>query len=456
MNLLLLLLIFVASLITLVKASDFFTDAAEQVGLAMDFPPFIVGVTVVSIGTSLPELLSSLFGVFQGAPEVVVGNVVGSNVANICLVIGVAAIISAHSLRILYDLVSVDLPLFMGSALLFVLMAWDQTFSRGEALLLVIGYILYLFYVLKSSDDTDSEGKTSDDSPTTTASATQMSRQGLILVLSGIFIFLGANYTIDSLIQLSEVLNIGKGVIAVSAVALGTSLPELMVTINAARKGKAEIAIGNVLGSNIFNIFVVIGIPGLIQPLPVSEAVIIPGLPTLVAASLMTFFVAQDKKVTIWEGWLFILFYAWFVGSIFGLLWEMLWQSKGLTNLSTASRSHRIKDFSVRNCPYSNPHKGWAGLRVKERSLIKGIALLGGSGKVIEAVCDNAQLISAGTFRHSSSSITLLAEDCNFRAALCGRSTGWIARKPVADWPFGGGGVYHLSLLCEDDLASGC
>ncbi|MEO0539679.1 MAG: calcium/sodium antiporter [Cyanobacteria bacterium P01_A01_bin.105] len=315
MGLLLLLLVFVISLFTLVKASDFFTDAAEKIGLAMGFPPFVVGVTIVSIGTSLPELISSMFGIFQDAPEVVVSNVVGSNVANICLVIGIAAILSANSLRILYDLVSVDLPLFIGSALLFTLMAWDQVFSRGEALLLVIGYIVYLFYILQSSDD-------SPPAPAShgTPGASQLTRQGVILLLSGIFIFLGAKYTIDSLIQLSAVLNIGKGVIAVSAVALGTSLPELTVTINAATKGKAEIAIGNVLGSNIFNIFVVIGIPGLMQTLPVPETVIIPGLPTLVAASLMTFFVAQDKKVTIWEGWLFILFYAWFVGAVFDLL----------------------------------------------------------------------------------------------------------------------------------------
>ena len=319
----LLLLVFIVSLMTLVKASDFFTDAAEKIGLAIGLPSFIVGVTIVSMGTSLPELLSSLFGIFQGAPEVVVSNVVGSNIANICLVIGVAAIVSTRSLRILYDLVSVDLPLFMGSALLFTLMAWNRVFSRGEALLLVIGYIMYLFYILKSSDEAAAEVDpefANGESALTSVKAAQLARQGLILLLSSIFIFLGARYTIESLIQLSEVLNIGKEVIAVSAVALGTSLPELIVTINAATKGKAEIAIGNVLGSNIFNIFLVIGIPGLIQPLPVPEAVIIPGLPTLVAASLMTFFIAQDKKVTIWEGWLFILFYAWFVGSVFSLL----------------------------------------------------------------------------------------------------------------------------------------
>ena len=119
----LLLLIFALSLVTLVKASDFFTDAAETLGLDLGLPPFIVGVTIVSMGTSLPELLSSLVGIFQGAPEVVASNVIGSNIANICLVVGTAAIMSTKILRVMYNLISVDLPLFVGSAFLFALMA---------------------------------------------------------------------------------------------------------------------------------------------------------------------------------------------------------------------------------------------------------------------------------------------------------------------------------------------
>ena len=315
----LLLLIFALSLVTLVKASDFFTDAAETLGLALGLPPFIVGVTIVSMGTSLPELLSSLVGIFQGAPEVVASNVIGSNIANICLVVGTAAIMSTKILRVMYNLISVDLPLFVGSAFLFALMALsDRTFTRGESLILVLGYVVYLFYILKSSDEEAQGQAGATDSPP--AGAARSLREVPILVLSGIFIFIGANYTIESLIQISDRLNIGRDVIAISAVALGTSLPELIVTINAALKGKAELAVGNVVGSNIFNIFVVIGIPGLFKSLPVSEQILAYSVPTLLAASLLMFFIVQDNKITTWEGWLFIMLYAWFIGTIFGLL----------------------------------------------------------------------------------------------------------------------------------------
>ncbi|MEO0350759.1 MAG: calcium/sodium antiporter [Cyanobacteria bacterium P01_A01_bin.15] len=315
----LLLLIFALSLVTLVKASDFFTDAAETLGLALGLPPFIVGVTIVSMGTSLPELLSSLVGIFQGAPEVVASNVIGSNIANICLVVGTAAIMSTKILRVMYNLISVDLPLFVGSAFLFALMALsDRTFTRGESLILVLGYVVYLFYILKSSNEEAQGQAGATDSPP--AGAARSLREVPILVLSGIFIFIGANYTIESLIQISDRLNIGRDVIAISAVALGTSLPELIVTINAALKGKAELAVGNVVGSNIFNIFVVIGIPGLFKSLPVSEQILAYSVPTLLAASLLMFFIVQDNKITTWEGWLFIMLYAWFIGTIFGLL----------------------------------------------------------------------------------------------------------------------------------------
>ncbi len=319
-----LLLIFVVGLATLVKASDFFTDAAEKIGLAIGLPPFIVGVTIVSMGTSLPELLSSLLGIFQGAPEVVASNVIGSNIANICLVVGTAAIMSTRLLRVMYNLISVDLPLFVGSAFLFALMATsEQRFTQGEALILVIGYIVYLFYILQSSDETapSNDGETVVPSPASPPSSTARSlREILILILSGIFIFLGANYTIDALIQISDRLSIGKDIIAISAVALGTSLPELLVTINASLKGKAELAVGNVIGSNIFNIFVVMGIPGLIAPLPVSDEILRHSVPTLLAASLLMFFIVQDNKITTWEGWLFIMLYGWFMGTVFGLL----------------------------------------------------------------------------------------------------------------------------------------
>ena len=330
MELIIYLALFSVSIAVLVKSSDFFTDAAEKLGVLIGLPSFIIGVTIVSVGTSLPELISSLFAVFRDSSEIVVGNVVGSNIANIFLVIGTASVLGYRkSIEITYNLVSVDLPLFVGSAFLLALQVWDGTFTRGEALFLIFGYLMYLFYTFSENKEEpkeeseegeeDEEGEEGEEGEIKKDGKT-FAVQFTILILSSIGLYFGAKYTIDSLIKTSEILDIGREVIAVTAVALGTSLPELVVTVNASFKGKAELAVGNVLGSNIFNIFMVMGVPGLISPLIIPETVIVGAMPTLIAGTLLLFFVAQDNKLTMWEGWLFYLFYGWFIGTTFGLV----------------------------------------------------------------------------------------------------------------------------------------
>lgn len=303
------------SLVLLSKSADFFTDASEQIGIYFGIPPFIVGVTIVAIGTSLPELISSLVAVYSDAGEIVVGNVVGSNIANIFLILGVAALISGL-LNIEYDLVSVDLPLFVGSAFLLGLTVWDGKYTVGEAILSLVGYVVYTFYAVNVRKDDPEEDASEEE-------ATKKSfpvKEFAILALSSLFIFVGAKYTIDSAVKISEILNIGKEIIAVSAVALGTSLPELIVTINQAKKGNPEVAIGNVLGSNIFNSFVVMGLPGLTGRLVIPDNILESGLLVMLAGTVLFFFVTQDEQVTKWEGFLFFLFYGWFIGNLFGIL----------------------------------------------------------------------------------------------------------------------------------------
>ena len=141
----------------------------------------------------------------------------------------------------------------------------------------------------------------------------------LVLVASGFFIFLGAKYTVESVIQLSSILNIAKEIIAVSAVAIGTSLPELVVSVQAIKKGNAGMAFGNVLGSNIFNSFAVLGIPSLIGSLIVPSSIIAFSLPVLIGISLLYLFAVQDKEITMWEGIIFLLAYVLYMGKIFGV-----------------------------------------------------------------------------------------------------------------------------------------
>jgi len=307
--------VFVLSLVFLVKSSDFFTDSAENLGIYLGFPQFIVGVTIVSIGTSLPELLSSVFALIDNSSEIILGNVVGSNIANIFLVLGTAAIISKR-LSITYDLINVDLPLFVGTGFFLGLSVWDLNFSKGEAILCLLAYGVYMFYTISIAQK-EEQVRQEDPEQSTRSERVFPVKDLVILILSSIGLCLSAKYTIDSVVKISELLNIAVEIIAVTAVALGTSLPELIVTISIAKKGNPEMAIGNVLGSNIFNTFVVMGVPGLIGNVIIPETILQQGLPLMLVGTILFVFATQDKQVTKWEGFLFFIFYGWFIGQMF-------------------------------------------------------------------------------------------------------------------------------------------
>ncbi len=317
------LIIFVLSLFVLIKASDYFTGSAENIGINFGIPAFIVGVTIVAVGTSLPELITSIIAVFNNSSEIVVANVVGSNIANIFLVLAVAAIIG-KKLKIDYNLVNVDLPLLIGSAFLLLLCVWDGKFTWLEGLLCIGAFLIYLFYSISISKPTNKEKRdiveeVKKDAKLHTGEEKVTWKTWGILILSIFFIYIGARYTIESVIALSEILDIGKQVIAVSAVALGTSLPEFVVTISAARRGNPEMAVGNVLGSNIFNALIVMGVPSLFSGLIIPQDILLFSLPVMIIATLMYYFVTQDKQITKWEGWMLIIFYVLFIGKIFSI-----------------------------------------------------------------------------------------------------------------------------------------
>ncbi|MBN2012483.1 calcium/sodium antiporter [candidate division KSB1 bacterium] len=298
--------IFIVSLAVLVKASNYFTDAAEKVGLSIGIPKFVVGVTIVGIGTSLPELVSSIVAVVSGSSEIVVGNVVGSNITNIFLILGITAIV-ARKITINYSLVHVDLPLLIGSAFFLAVTMWDGVFTIPEAVLSVSGAILYLVYSIRNGREMHED----------------IDRPALhwytwvILGASCLFIYIGAKYTVVSIIKISDLWGLGKEVVAASAVALGTSLPELAVTITAARKNQSDMAIGNILGSNIFNAFAVTGVSAFFGNLIIPHSIITFALPMMIIATLLYLFSTQDKQITRWEGWMMIMFYVLYLGKLF-------------------------------------------------------------------------------------------------------------------------------------------
>ncbi len=299
------ILIFVVSLATLILSANFFIKAAERLGIAFGIPPFIVGVTVLALGTSLPELITSVISVLNDSSEIVIGNIVGSNISNICLILGLMGVISG-SLTMTFDPMKVDLPLMLGATFFLGLTIMDQHFAVYELILALVGIGLYLFYFIKSDH---SEGEE--------IVKTKVKWKDPVILLVGILgLYFSADYNVKSIIEIANSLNIGKEIIALSAVALGTSLPELIVSIVALRKKQADMAIGNIIGSNIFNIFAVLGIPALFGKLVVPDSILSFGFPLLLAVSLLCFFIFQNKNINRWTGGMLLLFYFVFFGQL--------------------------------------------------------------------------------------------------------------------------------------------
>ena len=312
--------VFVVSLLVLIRASRSFTRGAEALGVYLGIPPFIVGVTIVAIGTSFPELMSSVYAVMVGHSEIVVGNVLGSNITNVFLVLGVSAIV-AGKISTRYNLVRVDLPLFVASAFFLAACLWDGAVSLVEGLLCLAGFVLYLLYTIRAGQEAASEEGSGGSRKGERRTRRKLKvTVPVTLVLSAAFIYLGARYTIESLVRLSGIFNIATEVISASAVALGTSLPELVVSISALKDGNREIVIGNVLGSNIFNAFAVTGVAVLFGQVIVPDDMLTLALPMMVMATLLYLFMTQDKQITRWEGSVLLIFYVFFIGKLFELL----------------------------------------------------------------------------------------------------------------------------------------
>jgi cation:H+ antiporter len=322
------IIVFIVSLAVLLKGADWFLHSAEKIGATVGLSPFIIGVTIVAFGTSFPELFASFAAIFAGKTEIVVANAVGSNIANILLIVGISAIV-AKKLVVTKDLIDIDLPLLALAMAVGFLAVADKVVTMPEAVLLLASYIVYVLYTIFHKDDKDVKSKAEKllshkshfgHSPRISAKNRLTVKDGFLLFIGIGGLILGSQYLIKSVVAISDLLSIGAGVVAITAVALGTSLPELIVSIKAAFRGKSEIALGNIFGSNIFNMLVVVGVPGLFARLTLDEETFAIGLPFMMIATILFVLSGISKRIHIWEGALYLVIYIFFIGKLFTLL----------------------------------------------------------------------------------------------------------------------------------------
>ena len=258
MDILMALIMIIAGFFFLVKGADLFVDSASGIAGKLGISPVVIGLTIVAFGTSMPELAVSVTAALEGANEIALGNVVGSNIFNLLVIAGGSACL--YPLACDRILLKRDWPLSALAALVLgIFLFGDQRISRGEALILLAMFGAVLFMQLKGAKQT--EEKAPETRP--------MGRLLLFLVIGIAAIVIGGQITVDGATSLARILGLSETLIGLTIVAVGTSLPELVTSLVAARKGENEIAMGNVVGSNLFNILCILGVSALLDPIQV-------------------------------------------------------------------------------------------------------------------------------------------------------------------------------------------
>lgn len=303
------IVLFAVGLGVLILGAQRLVEGSSSLALRMGMTPLLVGLTVVAFGTSAPEMAVSVKAALSGQSEMSVGNIVGSNIFNVLFILGLAALISP--LIVARKLIYRDVPAMMVASLLLLFFAWDGLIAKWEASILVGLLALYTWHLF-----VDSKQETNQEDKSASEEDEKMGRSPLwsvFFVFVGlIMLVFGSRLMVDAAIQIAQYLGIDEVVVGLTIVAAGTSLPEVAASVMATLKGERDIAVGNVIGSNIFNIFAVGGISGLVSSggLPVSSGLVQFDLIVLIAtaiACLPIFF--SGHSIDRWEGFVFLFYY---------------------------------------------------------------------------------------------------------------------------------------------------
>lgn len=290
--------------------ADILTTGASALARRMKVPEIIIGLTIVAVGTSAPELFVSLVSAIEGTPDMAVGNVVGSNTMNSMLIVGVAAIVAP--IVVSKTTVRKDIPFSVLSSLLLIAIAYDGSLSRWDALILLLVFAAFMTYTLRAAKHQPVEAQ---------EVKSQSVYKSIVEVIGGLsFLLLGSSIFVREASDLALMLGLSEGVVGLTVVAGGTSLPELATTVVAARKGQSALAIGNVIGSNVFNILLILGLTATIQPLQIEGITTLDMTVMLLSVSLVWLFSFTRFKVERWEGFLLLAGYlgylAWMLSSL--------------------------------------------------------------------------------------------------------------------------------------------
>lgn len=309
-QLLLQFLLLIAGFILLIKGADFFVEGASKIADRFGIPQIIIGLTIVAFGTSAPEAAISISAALKGSTGIAIGNVVGSNIMNILLILGITSCIV--TLNVQKNTLWMEMPFVIVITMALVLMGVIQkNLNVVSGIILWAFFIVFFIYLIRSAKKGNGEEKEREEKEAVGAKKSLPMWMLLLLTLGGLAgIVFGSNVTVDSASKIAGFFGMSDRLIGLTIVAFGTSLPELMTSIMAGRKGKADIAVGNIIGSNIFNILFVLGTTALIHTVPYDSKFIVDGIVAVAAAVLLLICSAKGRQLKRWGGILMLVCYA--------------------------------------------------------------------------------------------------------------------------------------------------
>ena len=312
MDIILQIIILVVGFVLLIKGADWLVSGASSTALNFKIPKMLIGLTIVAFGTGAPELAVSISSLMSGNTDMLLGNVVGSNILNILLLIGIGALIRPIAVK--RASIRKELILLIVSTLALVVLFLDtlingastNSITRADALIFVLLFGVFLFFIAQSTRKNRKEKRRRAEKPQYTLG------KSLLLVVVGLAgIVAGSQFVVNSASAIATAIGISDRIIALTIVAFGTSLPELITTITAAKRGEHELLVGNIIGSNIFNICIVLGLPVLIFGTIVPESFEVVDLIAMVVAVFALYFMTlKDRKITRIEGLLMLVIFA--------------------------------------------------------------------------------------------------------------------------------------------------
>ena len=280
---------FIIAMGVLIWGADVLIEQSERIALKFNIPEFIIGATLIALGTSLPEMAASIAASYNGQSQMAIANVIGSNVLNITLVLATVFLIAPH-INPDRDFFAKDSTWALVPVLVFILMIIDGIISRFDAMLLLLLMGAYLMFLLSDAKNMPKEDMASDgDDRFSWTKVIPLLIGGLLLVI------VGAHYTVESASSIAKSFGISEWVIGIIMVSLGTSLPELTVSITAAVRGKVDMAIGNIIGSNMANTTIVLGASALVNPLNINASAYLFDIATMIVATLLLVFITANK-----------------------------------------------------------------------------------------------------------------------------------------------------------------